>query len=281
MTVRGMCIPLMLALVNAVAPAGDLPTPAPGAPRHLIGFSSGLTLGAVRDEIMSPLKYSGTHMPLQLTYLYRGPLIRHTFLLSYSAGDLTSSITNIPAASHIITAHHAAFSYACATKVFDLAELNTSCFAGVGLSALLHLRQQYFRKGQSHTNADQMTGLGISVLTETSLSHGDANLLRCAIGIPCISYALLTDHYNANVSTTAYERSDDTDIMLIFNRGRFVWLGSLIDIRATVSYLMYLSDHIGLDLQYHFRYYSFPEYEELFRARVLTNQFLLGLTVAL
>lgn len=281
MTLRDLLVPLILALVTPAAPAGESEATTPNAPRHLIGFSTGLTRGAVRDEIMSPLMYSGVHAPLQLTYLYRGPVTRHTILLSYSAGDLTSSITNTPTAAHLVTSHHAAISYAWATTVMTLEECNTSCFAGVALTGLLNLRQHHFTKGQSHTNAEQMFGLGISLSTETSLAQGSPNILRCEIGMPCISYALLTDHYNANVTTTIYAQGADTDVWSIFRRGRFVWPGSLFDLRASVAYLMYITDHVGIDMQYHIRYYTYPEYEDLFRARVLTHQLLLGITVAL
>lgn len=281
MTLRDVLVPLFLTLLAPAAHAQEPEIPALDGPRHLIGFSSGLTLEAVRDEIISPLTYSGAHAPLHLTYQYRGPRTRHAILLSYGAGELTSSITNTLTGAHRITAHRAAFTYAFALRVLDIETLSSACFAGVALSGLLNLRQHYFTRGQSHTNADQMTSLGISLSTETSFPRGSAHILRSEIGVPFISYALLTDHFNANVTTTVYERNSDTDLWAIFRRGRFIWLGSLTDIRATVSYLMYVTDHLGVDLQYRLRYYAFPEYEGLFQARVVTHQFLLGLTVAL
>jgi hypothetical protein len=52
-------------------------------------------------------------------------------------------------------------------------------------------------------------------------------------------------------------------------------------VQADISYVAAVSNHIGVELRYRWQYYSFAQYQDMFRARVLNNQFLLGMTVKL
>jgi hypothetical protein len=278
---RGVFIPFLCFLISTAA-AQEVPDSVAASPRHFLAFSSGLNRGAVRDEMMSPMMYAGMSLPLQLTYLYRGPEIRHSLLLSFSTNDLTSSITDARTSVHTISRVHLELSYALATKVLDLEALRTSCFAGVALSGLLDVREHYFQKDVSHMNVDQMAGLGIGLLAETRLQEGSKNILRCEVGIPILTYTFLMDHYNPNVRSTIDNLNEEDDVVWeLVKRGQVVSFAKLFEIRAAVSYLLMFTDHVGLDLQYRFHYYSYSEYEGLLRAHVLTNQFLLGVTVAI
>jgi hypothetical protein len=275
-----MLIPFLFLICTAAAQ--EAPDSTSASPRHYLALSSGLIRGAVRDEMMSPMMYTGTSLPLQLSYSYRGSDIRHALLLSYSADDLTSSITDPRTSAHTIARTRLELSYTLALKVLDLPDLRTSCFAGGEISGLLDVRKHTFQKDRSHSNVDQLAGLGIGLLTETRLQDGTKNLLRCAIGIPVLTYTYLLDHYNPNVSSTIDNLGDEEDVVWeLIKRGRVVSFGQLFEIRAAVAYLLMLGNHIGLDLQYRFHYYTYSEYEPILRAHVLTNQFLLGVTVAL
>jgi hypothetical protein len=127
-----------------------------------------------------------------------------------------------------------------------------------------------------------MTGLGIHLLTETAIQQGSNNYLRVEINIPCISYVLLSDQYNANVSDTF----DDVDLersilWQLVKKGTIVTFNRLFEVQADVSYIFFVSDHISFDLQYRLLYYSFVKYADVSYARVLNNQCLVGMTVRL
>ena len=62
--------------------------------QHLLTLSSGVSLHSVRDEMMSPLIYRGTQIPIEFSYRYRGLSNRHTFLFYYDNSELNSSITS-------------------------------------------------------------------------------------------------------------------------------------------------------------------------------------------
>ncbi|MCX6133323.1 MAG: hypothetical protein NTU47_05860 [Ignavibacteriales bacterium] len=257
----------------------------PIAPQHWLTLSSGLSSRTVRDEMMSPLMYRGTQIPLAFTYRFRGLENRHTVLFSYDNTELNSSITKVTndvAVSHYIKNLNLNVEYSFEKKVTALDDYNTTGFLGLRLSSILNLRNHYVLQDKNHMSAEQMTGLGIHLLTETSLEKESNNLLRVGINIPCVSYVLLTDRYNANVS----EKFDNVDfeqslLWQLFTKGDFVTFNRFFEVQADVSYIFFVSNHIAFDLQYRLLYYSFAQYQDLFRARVLNNQVLLGLTVKL
>jgi hypothetical protein len=254
-------------------------------PQHLLTLSSGISSHTVRDEMMSPLMYRGSQIPLAFTYRFRGLENRHTVLFYFDNTELNSSITKVmndAAVSHYINNLHLNFEYSFSARVAVFENLNTTCFLGARLSSLLSLRNHYFLQDKNHMSAEQMTGLGIHVLTETTIEQESNNFLRVEMSIPCISYVLLTNRYNASVS----DKFDNVDfeqsiLWQLFKKGDFVTFNRLFEVQADVSYIFFVSNHIGFDLQYRLQYYSFAQYQDLFHARVLNNRFLLGLTVKL
>jgi hypothetical protein len=253
--------------------------------QHLLTLSSGISSHTVRDEMMSPLMYRGTQMPLAFTYRYRGLVNRHTVLLYFDNTELNSSITrstNDVAVSHYINNLHLTFEYSFSTRAAVFDNLNTTCFVGARLSSILNLRNHFFLPDKNHMSAEQMTGLGIHVLTETVLQQESHNVLRVEMNIPFISYVLLTNRYNANVSEKLDNIDFDQSILWqLFKKGDVVTFNKLFEVQADVSYIYFVSNSIGVDLQYRLLYYSFAQYQDQFHARVLTNQILLGVTVKL
>jgi|WetSurMetagenome_2_1015567.scaffolds.fasta_scaffold92599_1 hypothetical protein len=255
------------------------------SPRHIFTVSTGISLHAVRDEMMSPLLYRGTQAPLAISYRFRGTENRHTALFYFDNTGLNSSITqrsNDVAVSHYIKNFHLTFEYSYSTRAAVFDDLNTMVFLGARLSSLLNLRNHYFLPDNNHMSAEQMTGLDIYLLTETSFQSASHNFLSIEISIPCISYALLNSRYNANVS----EDFDDLDfqqslLWQLVKTGGVVSFNRLFGVQAEASYMVFVTNHIGFDVRYRMKYYSFAQFEDLFHARVLNNQLLIGLTVTL
>lgn len=251
-------------------------------PQNLFTLSTGMSLHSVRDEMMSPLIYRGTQIPIEFSYRYLGLSNRHTILLCYDDTDLNSSITNRTKELHYIKNLNLNFEYSFSTKIAALEGFSTTCFLGARLSSMLNMRNHYFMQGKSHTSAEQMNSLGIYLLTETSLQNASNNFLSVEINIPFISYALLNNRYNANVS----EKFDDLNfgqniLWQVFKKGDLITFDKLFEIQADISYKIFVSNYIGFDFQYRFQYYSFEQYESLFHSKVLNNLFLVGMMVKL
>jgi hypothetical protein len=241
-----------------------------------------MSLHSVRDEMMSPLIYRGTQIPIEFSYRFRGLSNRHTLLFYYDNSELNSSITNKSRASHYINNLNLNFEYSFATKIKAFEDFNTTCFLGARFSSMFNLRTHYFLQDKSHSSAEQMTGIGIYLLTETSFKNELNNFLRVEINIPCISYALLSNRYNANVSEKFNDLNFEENILWqIFKKGNFISFNKLFEIQADISYNIFVSNYIGFDLRYRFQYYSFEQYQPLFHSKVLNNQFLIGMTAKL
>ena len=244
-----------------------------------------MSLHTVRDEMMSPLKYRGTQIPLEFSYRFRGVSNRHTVLFYFDNTELNSSITKVImmlAVSHYINNLNLNFEYSFATKVTSIEDFKTTCFLGARFSSMLNMRNHYFSQSKSHESAEQMTSLGIYFLTESFFQKESNNFLRVEINIPFISYALLNNRYNANVS----EEFDDIDVeknilWQLFKKGNFISFNKLFEIQADISYNIFISSHIGFDLRYRFQYYSFEQHESQLHSKVLNNQFLIGMMVKL
>jgi hypothetical protein len=254
-------------------------------PQHLLTLSSGISSHTVRDEMMSPLLYRGMQAPLTFSYRFRGIENRHTALFYFDNTELNSSITKVmndAAVSHYINNLNLHLEYSFSTRAAVFENLNTTCFLGARFSSMLNLRNHYFLQDKNHMSAEQMTGLGIHMLTETTLQQESNNFLRVEINIPCVSYVLFSERYNANVS----EHFDDIDVennivWQLVTKGDVVTFNRLFEVQADVSYIFFVSNHIGVDLRYRLQYYSFAQYQDLFHARVLSNQLLFGVTVKL
>ena len=250
--------------------------------RHLFTLSSGMSLHTVRDEMISPLIYKGTQIPIEFSYRFRGSSNRHTILFYYDNSELNSSITNKSKSSHYINNLNLNFEYSFATKITAIEDYNTTLFLGARLSSMLNLRTHYFSQDKSHASAEQMTSLGIYLLAESFIQKESNNFLRVEINIPFISYALLNNRYNANVS----ENFDDIDVeknilWQLFKKGNFISFNKLFEIQADISYNIFVSSYFGFDLRYRFQYYSFAQYQSLLHSNVLNNQFLFGMMVKL
>jgi hypothetical protein len=253
--------------------------------QHLFSLSSGISLHTVRDEMMSPLKYGGSQIPLEFSYRYRGVSNRHTVLFYFDNTELNSSITRVyndEPVSHYIKNLNLNFEYSFATNVTALEDLTTNCFLGARLSSMLNMRNHYFSQSKSHESAEQMTSLGIYFLTESFFQKESNNFLRVEINIPFFSYALLNNRYNANVS----EEFNDIDVnknilWQLFKKGNFISFNTLFEIQADISYNFFISSHLGFDLRYRFQYYSFEQHESQLHSKVLNNQFLIGMMLKL
>jgi hypothetical protein len=186
------------------------------------------------------------------------------------------------AVSHYINNLHLNFEYSFSVRAAVFENISTACFLGARLSSILNLREHYFESDKHRMSAEQMTGLGIHLLTETALQQGSDDYLRVEINIPCVSYVLLPERYNANVSENIDNIDIDKSILWqLFKTGEVVTFNRLFEVQADVAYMFFVSRHVGFDVQYRVLYYSFAQYRDELHARVLNNQVLVGMTVKL
>ncbi len=251
-------------------------------PQHLLSMSTGLSNHIVRDDIMSPLIYEGSQLPILLTYNYQGIKNRHTITAFFDNLELTSSITDkgTSSHSHYVKNLNVFLDYSYDRKAFTFEQINTECFLGGRISSFLNSRILYYSNQNSEPSAEVMMNLALDALLEAKLDKSSDDFLSFHVCVPLISYVLLDDRYNATIE---YTESDLDKNLLgqILSKSDFVTLNKLFKLQTELSYTMFVGGSFGLEFQYRFQYYSFAEYKNLFYARCINNQLLVGFIIIL
>lgn len=249
-------------------------------PQHLLGFFSGVSSHILRDDITSPLLYHGSQLPILVSYKYRGQKSREMFTAYYENLQLSSSITDNSTSSHYVRDTKALFEYWYCRKAFTIPNLNTNFYLGGNVSGFINWRDFYYLKGTKATSMESMIGLGFDALFETTFSETSMDYLSIHFHTPLLSYMLLSERYNVNVGNLGYDLGlDDNSYWWAFKQGNLVTMNKLFELRTEISYTMFLSSTFALEVQYRFQFYSFAQYKDLFHARYLNNEFLVGLII--
>jgi len=250
--------------------------------QHLLGLSTGLSYHSVRDGIISPLMYKGSQLPILLTYDYRSLRSRQTMTAFYNNLDLTSPISNKATSSHIAKNVNAFLDYSYTRKVFTFDQLNTDCFLGGSVSGFLNWRTFYYSRQSNEISPEAMMSLSFDALLETKVDQSSDDLLSFHLAVPLISYVLLDDRYNAKVSDTFDELDLERNVLgQILAKGNVVTVNRLIKVQTELSYSMFISRSIRCEFQHRFLYYFILRHKSGLDARSVSNQFLVGLSIAL
>lgn len=251
--------------------------------KHLLGIYTGYSRHIIRDDVASPLIYSGTQAPIVFTFKYTGSKSRQTFTFYVDNLELNSSITNKSGYYlHYADNFNALLDYSYNRKAFSIIPIQTDCFLGVKLLSVLNYRNFHYHSGNSILFAEQLNSVGINFLMEKKVGSAKDDYLRFNINVPLIAYVVLNNRYNAVVSDT-FNKIDFTKnvIWQIFTNGEVVTLNKLVEYQTELAYTKFLTKHIGLEFQHRLHFYYFSQFKELLHARYLSNQFLLGLTIKL
>jgi hypothetical protein len=250
--------------------------------QHLLGFFSGVSTHVERDEILSPLLYSGSQLPIVLSYKYRGPKSREMFTASYETFQLSSSITNTSTSSHYVNDTKGLFEYWYCRKAITIPTIQTICYLGGNISGFMNWRDFNYLKGSMTTSIESMIGLGFDALFETTFNESSTNFLSIHFHTPLLSYMLLSQRYNVKVNNLKDDLElDDNMYWWALKQGDLVTLNTLFEVRTEVSYTFFIDNTFAVEVQYRFQYYSFDQYKNLFHVRYLNNQFLAGLIIQL
>ena len=120
-----------------------------------------------------------------------------------------------------------------------------------------------------------MSSLGINLFLEKNLKSKRNGYLYFNVNMPIVAYVILNDRYNANVSETFDEIDLDENIYTqILTKGNVVTLNKLIEFQTELSYSLFLSKHVGVEIKHKFHFYSFSQYENLLHAKYVNNQYI-------
>jgi hypothetical protein len=251
---------------------------------HLIGIYSGYSHHIIRDDIASPLIYSGSNAPLLLSYYYRGELSRQFLSISYDNLELNSSITDMSAyqphyANNIIVR----VDYSYDKEIYNNKDLLVQCFLGGKFSNILNLRNFHYYNGNSIFFTEELNSIGPSIFVEKQFKRFKNDIMHFTFYFPVLSYTILGDRYNAVVAEESFNNLNLNQNIYwhIFKRGSFVSFNKLIEFQTELSYTKFISKHIGFEFQQKLLFYDYAHYRNLLHARYVNNQYLFGLIIKL
>ncbi len=110
---------------------------------HIFSLCTGYVKYIERDEAMSPFKYRGHSLPIELSYQYSGLKNHHEFYANFDKSKLTSSIPDYENAgiNHYVMSTDIQLGYSYLRKAFSLPKFRCNIYFGGEFSSLLNLRQ--------------------------------------------------------------------------------------------------------------------------------------------
>lgn len=255
----------------------------PVKPKHLFGIYTGYSRHLIRDEVASPLLYSGANAPFLLVYDCNSSKSRHAFTLSFGKTKLSSSNTNKSGNnSNYADNLNALLSYSFSRNVNLFKHFNVNSFWGFTFLSVLNYRNLNFNNSSSIPFFEQLNSLGTNFLVEKNVGSKKYDFISFKINIPFVAYVTFNNRYNAVVSESLIKFDSNKGVFgKVISNGEFVTFNKLFEFQTELSYTKFLTKHIALKLEHQLHFYSISHYRNLLYARYINNQYLMGLIIKL
>jgi hypothetical protein len=231
--------------------------------RHSIGVHSGYLYLANRDDLASPMRYSGGSSPWMLSYDYLGDIHRHSIRLSYRTSQLESAIASNGLHEGDERGASIEYTYSHKVNIVDVRNLRT--FLGAtwenSIDAIEYHYNLQYGGGITH-NGCAYSSFGVTALAEyRSSTHGTLN---ARLSIPLVAFAIRPGW--AITAPSSDEKvwnelsMEENPLDLILKSGRFVSWNSFRGVSVSVGYDYALAPSLGFNVRYAFQYtyYSWP-----------------------
>ncbi len=223
--------------------------------KHQIGFQLGLGKYSSRDNLVSPLMYSGYRLPVQLYYVFNGSDSRHSVQISFSRGRVRSSVYN--SADELV----AGFRYEYHRLISPLTNRGAMYYFGGAWDNYFLERQYYFTSyipdNPDYTETDTwelVSSLNLSFIVEYPLQRESRFIVQTVI--PVIAnvlrptYSLLPPDNILMLKDPASPGPDD-----VFRAGHIVTLNKYFLVDLSLGYEIKTSSSVKLKWGYSLTYY--------------------------
>jgi hypothetical protein len=248
--------------------------------QHFIALQSGYSRHIVRDDIISPIVYKGSQIPILLNYQLLAKKGQHSLSLYYDYLKLTSSISiKTPYEAFYTKNYNAFIEYSYNRKLHTFMSWNTSLFAGAGIKSLLNFRDHYFSNFTHYYSGEFIWSLDISFLIIKRFASFNNNNISFRYSMSIFAYDLLNYLYNANVAKTLSTEANHNSSFDLINTNRLVTINKYFEFQTELTYVKFINKYLGLELKHYFQYYNSEKFKNLFYTKYVNNQYLVGLIV--
>jgi hypothetical protein len=248
---------------------------------YFVSLYSGYAGYIERDDVMSPFKFRGQTLPVELSYRYFGTINRQIFYAGFDNLRLISSLPDYDNAglNHYVKNTNIQMGYSFIRRALRLVKFQSELYIGGELNSLINLRQHAFIDNNEFVMLDQVNSFGLKAQLEKRFVNNRQTAFA-SLSIPIVSYVLMGDTYNAFVGKKTDPLMDYSGNMLLYlaKKGDFVSFNKLVYFKTEVTFVQGISKHIGIECKYSLRYYKFCQYTNINYSKNLQSQVIIGLT---
>lgn len=194
---------------------------------HRISFGIGYGQFEVRDLFVSPLIYSGSFLPLDLSYQYNSTNYIHKVEFSYCSGTQHSSVGNLMDGVDISLLY--GFLYR-----FTELNNNMNLFGGINWNNNVSVNEYYI--GSSYISGYLFSSMELSIIGKYKMETSEVKL---NFEIPFLSF-MFRRYYLYGITSESQ----------VFERGKFMTIDEFYGFRTTLQFEKEISSYVNIGLKY-------------------------------
>lgn len=250
---------------------------------NLLTVQTGYSKHFVQDDIISPLLYSGSQVPVYLTYQSLGKTRVHTVVAYFDYLKLSSAISiQNPEPAFYAKNYNAFVQYAYNRSVYNNGRLNVRLYAGGQIKGQLNLRDHYYNSFVHYNTGEFLTNLSLSLLLIKKFAIRKNDYISLHYTLSALAYDMLNYLYNANVAKELNaDASQNSTGDLIRKNSRLASVNNYFEFQTELSYVKFISKRVGCSVRTYLQYYNEQKVEDIFAAKYVNVQCTVGVAVKL
>lgn len=228
--------------------------------KYQLGLLVGLERTALRDDLLSPLIYSGNKLPIHLFYKFQGAEKRHNLLLSFKQGQSKSSTDNEVNSMNIV------LQYSYLRHIKSIRGGAIPIFIGITSDNFATFRQPHFYSSNWNSSSkpsyDIAAYIDLSLLAEYKIKENQK--IDMQIMTPLFGY-LVRAPYSLGVPDKITEVTETDEITageifgVMYRSREFATINKYLSLTLITSYEIDISRFFNFRLNHNLTYSRFTQ----------------------
>src|SRR5271157_1606218 len=157
--------------------------------KHFISIQTGYSMHFVQDQVISPLVYKGSQLPLFLNFEILNKKSSQLVSICYDNLKLSSSITtNYPTPSFYTQNYNAFFEYSYLRSIYQFPLWKIKVFAGGTFKTLLNYRDHFYGGDTNYSYGEFIASIDISFMIIKRFKGPNDNFISFRFDMPVLAY---------------------------------------------------------------------------------------------
>ncbi len=244
---------------------------------HRISIKSGFYKYSTRDNVYSPLIYTGLSFPVNLEYFNNKENSNYTIYFQYTNTKLSSSITQKTYDGEYVANYFEfinaklEFSYLRQYKSYSNWDLNI----GGSWENFVLYKNQVLVYDNTQWALDVFSNIKLALNIQKEIQG--KNLLQFKFSYPLVSYVIGRVYAPQHLPEKLL-KYDNLSMINILKSGDFLTINNFVNFEFNAKYFMRLGNRYDLYTEYGFQYYRYPKMNIVKNAM---HSLLIGITLKL